>query len=118
MHRLSVADIMTTGVVSVSRTTGYREIADLLVRHRISAVPVVDDGGLVLGVVSSADLLEKIEYADARPHHPLVTRTMSAARTARGDTAEGLMSSPAVTIEASAPVSKAARLMMAARVKR
>jgi CBS domain-containing protein len=118
MHRLSVADLMTTDVVSVSPGTGYREIADLLVRRRISAVPVVSAEGRVLGVVSQADLLQRIEYADARPHHPLVARTMSSPRSAGGTTADSLMSSPAVTIDAAAPVSKAARLMMAARVKR
>ena len=118
MQRWSVADVMTTDVISVGPATGYRQIADLLVRHRISAVPVVAVDGSVIGVVSQADLLEKLEYADARPHHPLLARKMSAPRTLTGDTAAALMSSPAVTIGATAPVSTAARVMSAARVKR
>jgi CBS domain-containing protein len=118
MQRWSVADVMTTNVVSVGPAAGYRQIADLLVGHRISAVPVVAVDGSVIGVVSQADLLEKLEYADSRPHHPLVARTLSSPRTLTGDTAAALMSSPAVTIGASAPVSTAARLMTAARVKR
>jgi CBS domain-containing protein len=118
MQRWSVADVMTTDVVSVGPNSGYRQIADLLVRHRISAVPVVAADGSVIGVVSQADLLEKLEYADARPHHPLIARTMSSPRTLTGDTAAALMSAPAVTIGATAPVSTAARLMGAARVKR
>lgn len=118
MQRWSVADVMTTQVISVGPATGYRQIADLLVRHRISAVPVVAVDGSVLGVVSQADLLEKLEYADAWPHHPLVARTLSTPRTLSGDTAAALMSSPAVTIGATAPVSTAARVMTAARVKR
>jgi CBS domain-containing protein len=118
MQRWSVADVMTTDVVSVGPATAYRQIADLLVRHRISAVPVLAVDGSVLGVVSQADLLEKLEYADARPRHPLVVRTLSPPRTLTGDTAAALMSAPPVTISAAAPVSTAARVMTAARVKR
>ena len=118
MQRWSVADVMTTDVVSVEPAAGYRQIADLLVGHRISAVPVVAVDGSVIGVVSQADLLEKLEYADSRPHHALMARTLSSPRALSGDTAAALMSSPAVTIGATAPVSTAARLMTAARVKR
>lgn len=118
MQRWSVADVMTTDVISVRPATGYRAIADLLVRHRISAVPVVAVDGSVIGVVSQADLLEKLEYADARPHHPLIARNLSSPRTLSGDTAAALMSSPPITIGATAPVSTAARVMTAARVKR
>ena len=117
MQRWSVADVMTTTVVSVRPGTAHRRIADLLVRKRISAVPVVAVDGSVLGVVSQADLLEKFEYA-AWPHHPLVARTMSSPRMRTGDTAAALMSAPAVTVGATAAVSTAARLMGAARVKR
>jgi CBS domain-containing protein len=119
MLRWSVADVMTTPVVAVEPATGYRRIADLLVAHRISAVPVLAPDGSVLGIVSEADLLEKLAFPDARPHHPLVERALGPSpRTRTGDTAAALMSSPAVTIEAAAPVPTAARLMAAARVKR
>jgi CBS domain-containing protein len=52
-------DIMTSPVVSVpvSATTG--EIAETLHRHRISGVPVVDDSGSVVGLVSEFDLLSR-----------------------------------------------------------
>jgi CBS domain-containing protein len=119
MQRWSVADVMTVEVVSVGPACGYRQIADLLVSHRISAVPVVAVDGSVIGVVSEADLLEKLEYADARPRHPLVARHLPASpRMLGGDTAAALMTAPAVTISAAAPVSTAARVMTAARVKR
>src|SRR2546430_1375350 len=42
MKRWYVGDVMTRDVVSVGTTTGYKEIADLMVHHSISAVPVVD----------------------------------------------------------------------------
>jgi CBS domain-containing protein len=58
MHSL-VKDLMTTPVVTVGPGTPFKEIVARLAEHRVSAVPVVDDAGLVLGVVSEADLLLK-----------------------------------------------------------
>jgi len=119
MKRWYVGDVMTADVVSVAPTTGYKEIADLMVRHSISAVPVVDEQRHVLGVVSEADLLAKLEYADRVPRHPLATRRMrNGRRKAAGDTATDLMTAPAVTIPAIETVTRAARLMEAARIKR
>jgi CBS domain-containing protein len=119
MKRWYVGDVMTSDVVSVRVTAGYKEIADLMVRHGISAVPVVGAEGDVLGVVSEADLLAKLEYADRVPRHPLVSRRMRVNRVkAAGDTAGELMTSPAVTVRVSETVSRVARLMDAARVKR
>lgn len=117
MHSMSVADVMTTDVVRIAPDVGYRQIADLLVSHRIRAVPVVNADGVVLGVVSQADLLDRLQHADDRPHHPLVARARSASRPTGGGTAADLMSAPAVTVRADVPVSTAARLMVAAGVK-
>ena len=119
MKRWQVGDVMTRGVVSVPPTAGYQEIADLLVHRSISAVPVVDGSRHVLGVVSEADLLAKLEYADRVPRHALAARRMRGGRRrAAGDTAAELMTAPAVAIAATATVTRAARLMDAARVKR
>jgi CBS-domain-containing membrane protein len=119
MKRWYVGDVMTRDVVSVHTTTGYKEIADLMVRHSISAVPVVDGDRRVLGVVSEADLLAKLEYADRVPRHPLAVRHRRNGRQkSQGDTAMELMTAPAVTIPATGTVTRAARLMDAARVKR
>lgn len=54
-----VAEIMTAPVVTVEVDRPAGEIADLLRRHRISAVPVVDQAGGVVGLVSEYDLLAK-----------------------------------------------------------
>ncbi|HET7414814.1 MAG TPA: CBS domain-containing protein [Arthrobacter sp.] len=53
------AEIMSSPVVTASPSTSVADIATLLGRHRISAVPVVDDGGHVVGLVSEYDLLAK-----------------------------------------------------------
>jgi CBS domain-containing protein len=119
MKRWYVGDVMTTDVVTVPPDMPYKAVADLLVERRVSAVPVVDATGHVLGVVSESDLLAKLEYADRVPRHPLSARRMRyESRKAAGDTAAELMTSPAVTVLDTATVTRAARLMHAGRIKR
>src|SRR5262249_55478535 len=61
-----VQDVMNTRVISVAEGAGYKDIVTLLRRHRVSAVPVLDAAGRVIGVVSEADLLMK-QTAPALP---------------------------------------------------
>lgn len=118
MRSVTVGDVMTRDVMTVGPEVGFRQIADLLVSKGLSAVPVVD-GGRVVGVVSEADLLPKLEYADRLPHHALATRrTRTIRRKADGDQAADLMTKPAITIGADVSISRAARMLEAARVKR
>ena len=58
---MHAADIMTQNVVSVRSDTEVSEIADLLLKHRISAVPVVNDDNQIIGLVSEGDLMRRIE---------------------------------------------------------
>lgn len=119
MHRLTVGAVMTRDVVTIEPDAGFRQIADLLVSRRLSAVPVVDADGVVLGVVSEADLLLKLEYADRLPHHPLATRRSRVVhRKAGGERAVDLMTAPAICVGPDVSVSQAARMLEAARVKR
>ncbi|AGL00698.1 CBS-domain-containing membrane protein [Desulfoscipio gibsoniae DSM 7213] len=50
-------DIMTTDVITVNTHDDLEKVARLLLEHRISGLPVVDDGGKLVGVVSEADLV-------------------------------------------------------------
>jgi CBS domain-containing protein len=119
MRRIAVGDVMTREVITVEEQTGFREIADLLVNRSISAVPVVDATGKVVGLVSEADLLPKLEYTDRLPHHPLaLRRTRAAQHKADSNRAVDLMTAPAVTVSPDVSVSRAARMLEAARVKR
>ena len=58
---MNAADVMTTKVLTVGPQTPVDEIVTTLLRHGISAVPVVDDQGLILGLVSEGDLLRRVE---------------------------------------------------------
>jgi len=112
----TVKDVMTTQVVTVRRDATFKEMAAALRRYRVSGLPVIDDAGRVIGIVSEGDLLAK--EALAQPglvaelvHHKDV-------RKAEGLTAGDLMSRKAVTVSPGDPVEQAARLMHFLRIKR
>jgi CBS-domain-containing membrane protein len=102
MQRWTVKDVMTHNVVSVTEETTYKEIVEALAHNGVSAVPVVDDGTRVLGIVSEADLLHKMEFTGPEPHvHLLERKQRRVARAkASGDAARDLMSGPAITCRA------------------
>lgn len=58
---MQARDVMTSTVVSVTPETTVHDLAQLLVQHRISAAPVVDEDGRVIGIVSEGDLLHREE---------------------------------------------------------
>ena len=115
-----VRDVMTSPVETVGPDAGFRAVAARLRARAISAVPVTDQAGRVIGVVSEADLLlkEDREVLEER-HGPLDGRRARQARAkAAATTAAELMTSPAVTIGSEAPLAQAARLMRERGVKR
>jgi CBS domain-containing protein len=112
----TVKDLMTTEVVAVRRDATFKEIATALRRYRVSAFPVVDDAGRVIGVVSEADLLAKEALADPGVVAEVLHR--KDVRKAEGLTAGDLMSHEAVTVSPGDPVEQAARLMHFLKVKR
>ncbi|MEV6579739.1 CBS domain-containing protein [Streptomyces sp. NPDC051582] len=99
MRHRSVADLMTPSAVTVRRATAFKEIARLLKEFDITAMPVIDEAGHPVGVVSEADLLRRRPVGGAA-------------------TAEQLMTSPAVTARPEWSVVRAARVMQRHRVKR
>lgn len=116
-----VGSVMTRTVVTARPDTTFKEVAELLADNGISAVPVVDDGGTPIGVVSEADLLVKQEYGGgSRPGSGLFAgRARKAAwRKAFGTTASDVMSKPVIMIDPGAPVSEAAEVLAEANVRR
>ena len=52
-------DVMTTEVVYADPETSVRAMAQTLLKRRIGAVPVADDDGRVIGIVSEGDLMRR-----------------------------------------------------------
>jgi CBS domain-containing protein len=117
----SVKDVMTTQVVWVEHDTPFASIAASLRQFRVSAFPVLDDHGHVIGVVSESDLLAKLALDGGEGGMPgMITGILHQheMEKARGITAEDLMTSPAATVSPDDTVEYAARLMYVRRVKR
>jgi CBS-domain-containing membrane protein len=113
-----VDDVMTGDVVSVRADTPYRDVVDLLISSRVSAVPVLDRSGQVIGVVSEADLMHKVEAAGEKPRVFPSVRGRARRAKAAGRTAGDVMTTPAVTVARSVSLAGAARQMRDGHVKR
>ena len=122
--RAKVRDVMTTRVVAVKRNATFKDMAALLTEYRVSAFPVLDDEGKVIGVVSEADMLSKealvadmgvqaarLARIPGSPYHDEFAKAAAV-------TAADLMTNPPVVVTPDEPVTSAARLMYHGRVKR
>ena len=114
----TVRDVMNARVIALKRTADFKEIISVMRQHRVSACPVVNDAGQVIGLVSEADLL----FKEADPGTPCgsirLRWKLSEESKVNAVTAGHLMTSPAVTIHPDAAVAVAARVMQDRRLKR
>jgi CBS domain-containing protein len=92
----NVSDVMTTRVHTASPLTPFKVVMRLIVENRVSAIPIVDQQGVPVGVVSESDLLLKVG----------------------GRVASDVMTSPAITVALHTGVGEAARSMREKNVRR
>jgi len=112
---MRIDEIMTREVITVSPETPLKEVARVLVTHRISGVPVCGPNGEVLGVVSEADILRKEEGVSpdlSRPLAWLVRSLDGELDKVRARTAGEAMTKPALTVRPTQGVSEVARAMV------
>src|SRR4051794_31035925 len=109
---------MTRTVVAVGRDAPFKEIVRTMEQWKVSAMPVLEGEGRVIGVVSEADLLPKEEFRDSDPDLFEQRRRLSDLVKAGAVTAGKLMSTPALTVHPDATLAQAARIMAVRHVKR
>jgi len=112
---------MTTPVITVAPDTPVKEIAQLLLTHHISGVPVVSPEGKLVGIVTEADLLYKERPEVEEPGLLRLFRRgqlAEAERKAEGLVARDVMSSPVVTVTEETPLREVAALMARRQVNR
>lgn len=123
---MQASDIMTRSVISVQPDTELHEVVEILLRHRISGVPVVERGE-VLGFVGQGDLLHRYEIGtDTAPHDArtwwrrLVGPDGSSQAYIRSHSrrVRDVMNPDVVKVEEDAPVSRIASIFEARHVRR
>ena len=65
---MKARDVMTLAVFTAKPTMSVKDVARLFMEQRISAVPVVDDQGKIVGIVSEGDLVHRSEISTERRH--------------------------------------------------
>jgi CBS domain-containing protein len=115
-----VKDVMTSRVIWMEQDAPFPVIAAAFEKYRVSAFPVLDQAGQVIGVVSEADLLAKLALSGGDDHMPGMIGGIlhqQQMEKARATTAAELMTALPVTVSPDDTVEHAARLMYLRRVK-
>ena len=121
---MQASDIMTTKLLTATQEKQIDEIANLMMEHNISGVPIVDDGGAVVGIVSEGDLLRRVEGAADRPRGRLARLFLIEWPSTtdfiqqRGRRARDIMTRNVVTVPPDMSVGEIARLLEREHVKR
>ncbi len=115
----TVGDVMIKGVVAAHEEAAFKQVVDALVRNHIGAVPVIDSGRRVVGVVSESDLLVRMSGGHlVLPSGHLVSAHAEEHRKLHATTARELMTSPPIVARSDMPIVEAAQLAAQNRVRR
>jgi CBS domain-containing protein len=124
---MQAQEIMTKDVVTVSPDTNTSQIAQKLLEHKISAVPVINSSGIVIGMVSEGDLVGRSDVdrdkrrdwwltllAEGEALSPDFLASFRRPKLTAGD----VMSAPVVTVTGETEDTEIARLLAKHRIKR
>jgi len=111
---------MTSKVHVARLMTPFKRLVQLIEENRISAIPIVDEQGVPVGIVSESDLLMKERRQEFESElsllHPLRRREQMAKAT--GVVASEIMSTPPITVRSDTKLPVAARMMQERNVRR
>ena len=108
-------ELMSTPVITVRPEATLKEVAEQMATHRVSGVPVVDEAGLLVGIVAESDILAKLE--DGQKGRGLMglleafTRALGADRKIQPHIAADLMTTQVITAGPEASVRELLHLM-------
>ncbi|MEC4984484.1 MAG: CBS domain-containing protein [Oscillatoria sp. PMC 1068.18] len=123
----TVAEIMTSNPVTVQPQTPLQEAIKLIAEKRISGLPVVNDAGKLVGVISETDLMWQEKGVDTPPYIMFLdsviylqnpTRYDKDIHKALGQTVEEVMSDKPITIKPEKSLREAAQLLHEKEIRR
>ncbi len=116
----TVADVMTPNPIAVKPQTPLQEVIKILAQKKISGLPVIDDAGKLVGVVSETDLMWQESGVDTPPYFMFLDSVIYLQNPARydkelhkalGQTVAEVMSDKPITITSDRSLKQAAHLM-------
>ncbi|MGB0563888.1 MAG: CBS domain-containing protein [Spirulinaceae cyanobacterium] len=123
----TVADFMSSPPLTVTPQTPLSETIQLLAKHQITGLPVVDDQGKLVGVIADTDLMWQETGAEPPPYIMLLGSVIYLQNPARyeqelhkalGQTVGEVMSTPPISTGPEQSLHEAAKLMHSKRVRR
>jgi CBS domain-containing protein len=121
---MNAADVMVSNVITVGPDATVQEVAGILLKNKISAVPVVDQGGKILGIVSEGDMLRRVESHSLR-HRSWWLRLLTADRTFRDEFVKShshkvvdVMTPKVLTVSPETPLGEIASVLERNAIKR
>ncbi len=108
-----VGEVMSSPAITVRDMATVKEAIELLERHTIAAMPVLDSSGDIVGVVSEADVIREMVVPDQRAHEVPVRLTAPPFHLRVAD----VMSTHPLTVRSDTELAKAADLMTSTAVK-
>jgi CBS domain-containing protein len=120
---MQAKDIMTVNVVTATEDLPVHEVVGLLLKHRISAVPVVDAGRHVVGIISEGDLLRPEGQSRTAAERPWWLEAVFSGEAveyekASGRTAASVMTRDVFTVDDDTPLNEIAGLLERHHIKR
>src|SRR5271166_4506664 len=121
---MKAMDVMVHDVVSVKPDDAVADAVKLLIEHDVSALPVVDESGHVMGVISEADLVHREEIGTEK-HRPWWLEALTPASTlaeefakSHGRRVDEVMSTKVVSASEDSPLGDIATLLEKNRINR
>src|SRR6266699_1880303 len=121
---MKASDVMTRNIVSIGRDAPIVEAIRLMLDNQVSGLPVVDDGGKVVGILTEGDLLRRSETGTERHRPRWLEILMGPGRIAgeyvrtHGRRVEDVMTSNIVSVTEDTPLDEVVHLMERHRIKR
>jgi len=121
---MQASDVMVREVVTVTADTDVAEAIRILAARDISALPVVDGEERLVGIISEADLLHRVEIGTEK-HRPWLLESLTAAATLAEEFAKShgkkvgeIMTTDVVSASEDTPLGEIASLLERKRIKR
>lgn len=122
IHSTKACDVMTKDVVCVRKDTPLDEVAEKMEEKGISGVPVIEEDGRIVGIISEKDFLFQMAVKDAMTFMGLIAECLRGdgclAASIQGKKAENIMTEPAITVNEGTPVVVIAALFTEKNINR